>query len=448
MTTAAQRPDVLRDDVPAPAAAKAAPVRGVDPSVGFVITLGALIAIAPLTIDTYLPALPAISADLDASSASVQLTLTGTLAGLAVGQLLIGPLSDAVGRRRPLMAGMALHVVASLLCVVAPNIVVLGILRVLQGLGVAAAMVVTTAIVRDIADGVAAARLMSRLMLVVGVAPVLAPTIGSQILRVTDWRGVFVALALGGALLLALAAAKLPETLTPGSRREGGLRDTARSYGSLFADRTFVGLVLVTGGSMGALFGYVSGSSFVFQDQYGLDEQQFGLAFGAGSVALIAGTQLNGLLLRWYEPRLILAVAVVGGFFAGLALLAVAATGAGGLAALLAAMWGVLFSGGLVLPNAPALALSRHGDSAGAAAAMLGAIQFAAGAATAPLVGLLGVDATALGLVVAGSTALALLFLVVAVRPWQAGEVEDVDDPSLLIVPGPDTPLPGPAAAS
>jgi DHA1 family bicyclomycin/chloramphenicol resistance-like MFS transporter len=346
------------------------------------------------------------------------LTLTGTLIGMAVGQLLIGPISDALGRRLPLVTGIALHVLASLLCIIAPNILILGIMRVLQGVGVAAAAVVTTAMVRDVSDGVGAARLLSRLMLVMGAAPVLAPTLGSQILRVTNWRGVFVVLALLGLVLVVVAITSLPETLTPERRQSGGVLSAVRTYGSLFTDRVFVGLVLLTGLSLGALFGYVAGSSFVFQDQYGLNEQEFGLAFGAGSIALIAGTQLNGLLLRWYPPRLILATALAAGFVSGAALLVVAALGIGGLVGLMIPMWGALGTAGLVLPNAPALALSRHGEKAGAAAALLGAVQFAIGAVTAPLVGVLGVDALAMASVVAGSLALALLVLVVVVRPW------------------------------
>jgi MFS transporter, DHA1 family, multidrug resistance protein len=395
------------------------------PSARFVVILGALIAIGPLTIDTYLAAFPSITTDLETTSSAVQLTLTGTLIGLAVGQLLIGPISDALGRRRPLVTGIAVHVLASLLCVVAPNILALGILRVLEGVGAAAAMVVAMAMVRDVSSGVGAAKLMSRLMLVMGAAPILAPTLGSQILRFTDWRGIFVALAVMGLGLIVLAVTSLPETLAPQDRRSGGVMSSLRTYGSLFSDRTFVGLVLVTGLSMGSLFGYVAGSSFVFQDQYGLSEQQFGLAFGAGSIALIGGTQLNGLLLRWYEPRLILATALVVGFTAGVALIIVAATDAGGLAGLLIPMWVALGAAGLVLPNAPALALSRHGEKAGAAAALLGAVQFASGALTAPLVGVLGVDALAMAAVVAGSLTLALLVLVTVVQPWRLAAPAD-----------------------
>ncbi|MFE9203527.1 multidrug effflux MFS transporter [Micromonospora sp. NPDC007230] len=389
-----------------------------------VLVLGSLIAIGPLTIDMYLPALPAITTDLHTTSAAVQLTLTGTLAGLALGQLLIGPLSDAVGRRKPLLAGIALHIVASMLCAIAPNIGIVGTLRVLQGLGVAASSVVAMAVVRDLFSGAAFARLFSRLMLVMGVAPILAPTLGSGLLRWSDWRGVFVALAVFGVLLVTVAAFGLAETLPPERRRRGGLAATGRDYLALLRDRTFVGLVLVAGLAMAALFAYVAGSSFVFQQQYGLDEQQFGIAFGAGAVGLITATQLNVRLLRRYSPQRILVTALGVGTAAGLVLLAVAATGFGGLAAILASLWVVLAAAGLAMPNAPALALSRHGEAAGTAAALLGAVQFGVGALAAPLVGVLGTGSVAMAAVVAGGMVAAMAVLLVVVRPARLAEVE------------------------
>src|SRR6185369_8551343 len=206
------------------------------------------IALGPLTIDMYLPALPRIVDDLQTTSAAVQLTLTGTLVGLALGQLLVGPLSDTFGRRRPLIVGVGVHVLASLLCLVAPNVAVLGGLRVLQGVGAAAASVVTMAIVRDLFVGRAAATLFSRLML--GVAPVLAPTIGGEVLRFTSWRGVFVVLAVLGVMLVVVAARAVPETLPAVRRRPLGVCNTLRTYRGLLRDRTFLGLVLVAGLAM------------------------------------------------------------------------------------------------------------------------------------------------------------------------------------------------------
>ncbi|MFI6262722.1 multidrug effflux MFS transporter [Micromonospora sp. NPDC051006] len=389
-----------------------------------VLVLGSLIAIGPLTIDMYLPALPTIAADLHTTSAAVQLTLTGTLAGLAFGQLLIGPLSDAVGRRKPLLVGTALHILASVLCVVAPNIGLIGTLRVLQGLGAAAASVVAMAVVRDLFSGAAFAKLFSRLMLVMGVAPILAPTLGSQLLRWSQWRGVFVALAVLGLVLLVVAAVGLPETLPAARRQRGGVGATLRVYGGLLRDRIFVGLVLVAGLAMAALFAYVSGSSFVFQEHYGLDEQEFGIVFGAGAVGLITATQLNVRLLRRYSPQRILVSALGAGTVAGLALLLFAATGAGGLATVLVSLWAVLAAVGLALPNAPALALSRHGEAAGTAAALLGAVQFAVGALAAPLVGVLGTGSVAMAVVVAGGMVASMIVLVLVVRPGQLGDIE------------------------
>ncbi|MEU4480978.1 multidrug effflux MFS transporter [Micromonospora sp. NPDC023966] len=409
---------------PAPTAETPGDLMSSGQQLRLVLVLGSLIAIGPLTIDMYLPALPAITADLETTSAAVQLTLTGTLAGLALGQLLIGPLSDAVGRRLPLLAGIALHILASLLCVVAPTVQVVGVLRVLQGLGVAATSVVAMAVVRDLFDGAAFARLFSRLMLVMGAAPILAPTLGSALLRWSDWRGVFVALAAFGLLLVVVAVVGLRETLPPERRRHGGLAAVGRDYRALLRDRTFVGLVLVAGLAMAALFAYVAGSSFVFQQRYGLDEQQFGLAFGAGAVGLITATQLNVRLLRRYTPQRILVTALAVGTAAGLVLVSFAATGVGGLAAVLASLWVVLAAAGLAMPNAPALALSRHGEAAGTAAALLGAVQFGVGALAAPLVGVLGTGSVAMAAVVAGGMAVALAVLLTVVRPARLAEVE------------------------
>lgn len=381
------------------------------------LVLGFLSALGPLTIDMYLPSLPKITDDLHASPASVQLTLTGTLMGLALGQLLIGPLSDALGRRLPLLAGIGVHVLASVLCVVAPNLAILGTLRVLQGLGAAAASVVALAIVRDLYSGLAAAQLLSRLMLVVGVAPVLAPTIGGLVLRWTSWHGVFVVLTVVGVAIMAATALILPETLPPAARRAGGVVGTLRDYGRLFTDRVYVGLILVAGLAFSALFAYVSGSAFVFQDEFGLSEQQFAYVFAGGAIGLIGATQLNVRLLRRWTPQQILGGALPAGIAGGLVLLVLAATGVFGLAGVLAPLWFVLAMVGLVLPNAPAIALSRHGETAGTAAALLGAVQFGVGALAAPLVGALGVGAVAMAIVVFGGMVAASVVFWVVVRP-------------------------------
>ncbi|MGY1622077.1 multidrug effflux MFS transporter [Geodermatophilus sp. SYSU D00965] len=388
------------------------------------LVLGAFVAVGPLTIDMYLPALPTITADLRTTSATIQLTLTGTLVGLALGQLVLGPLSDALGRKRPLLAGTALYVVASLLVLVAPNIAVLGVLRVLQGVGSAAGAVIAMAVVRDLYTGRPAATMLSRLFLVLGAAPVLAPTIGGEVLRFTSWRGIFVLLAVYGLLLLAVGALALRETLPVERRSSAGLAGTLRTYRGLLRDRTYVGLVLVAGLTMAGLFSYVSGSSFVYQRQFGLDEQQFGLLFGAGAFWLIAATQLNPLVLRRWSSAQVLVAGILTGAVAGAVLLVLALTDTGGLTGVVVPLWAVLFAGGLALPNAPALALTRHGESAGAAAALLGAVQFGVGASVAPLVGVLGNDAAAMGTVVVGALLVAIAVLVTVVRPWRLAEPE------------------------
>lgn len=364
--------------------------------VGLVAVLGALIGLGPLTIDLYLPALPAIRAGLATTSAGVQLTITATMIGMAVGNLVVGPLSDMLGRRRPLLAGLVVHVVASVLCAVAPDITVLAAMRVLQGVAVAAAGVIATAVLRDLCDGSAFARVMSRLLVIPMTAPIVAPTIGGVILRWTRWPGVFVVLAVVAVVLVAVVAVALPETL-PLDRRH----TTRPTYRTLVRDRTYVRFALVAGFSMAALMAYVGGSSFVLQGGYGLDEQQFGFVFGAGALGVVAATQLNVRLLRHFAPERILAVAMAVGAASALVCVACAATGVGGLPGLLAPLWLTVATVGLAFPNTPALAMSRHGAIAGTAAALLGAAQFSIGGVAAPLVGLLGNGPVAMASVVA-----------------------------------------------
>jgi DHA1 family bicyclomycin/chloramphenicol resistance-like MFS transporter len=391
-----------------------------------IVVLGLLVALGPLTIDMYLPALPRIADDLSVSSSVVQLTLTGTLAGLALGQLIIGPLSDSLGRRRPLMAGIVLHMLASVVCFFAPNIEVLGVARGVQGIGAAATMVVSFAVVGDLFPESVAATVFSRLMLVLGVAPVIAPSFGAAVLLNASWHWVFAALVvLAGALLL-LAALALPETLPPSHRRPLKVAGIAKTYLGLFRDVRFVVLVLIAALAMSGLFAYVAGASFVLQGRYGLDQQTFALVFGAGAVALIGATQVNVVLLRRFPPASIVVWALVASTAAGAVFVGLAASGVGGLAAFVVPVWAILAAMGLVIPNAPALALSRHPEAAGTAAALLGAAQFSLGAAVAPLVGVLGNDEFALAVVMTSGAGIALLALLVAGVSRSNIEVSDV----------------------
>ncbi|MDT5234801.1 MAG: transporter, family, multidrug resistance protein [Mycobacterium sp.] len=388
-----------------------------------IVVLGALVALGPLTIDMYLPALPKIADDLSVSSSVAQLTLTGTLAGLALGQLIVGPLSDSLGRRRPLMAGIVLHMLASLLCLFAPNIAVLGVARTLQGMGAAAAMVVAIAVVGDLYADSVAATVMSRLMLVLGVAPVVAPSLGAAVLLKASWHWVFAALVILAGGLLLLAALALPETLPASHRRPLKVRSIAATYVELLRDARFVILVLVAALGMSGLFAYIAGASFVLQGHYGLDQQAFALVFGAGAVALIGATQLNVVLLRRFGPQTIVVWALAAATMAGVVFVGISFSHVGGLLGFVLPVWAILAAMGLVIPNAPAVALSRHPDAAGTAAALLGAAQFGLGAAVAPLVGVLGNGEVALALVMTGGMVIALLALLAVGLP--ATETED-----------------------
>ncbi|WP_199178135.1 multidrug effflux MFS transporter [Mycobacterium hubeiense] len=392
-----------------------------------ILVLGALVALGPLTIDMYLPALPGIADELHVSSSVAQLTLTGTLAGLALGQLIVGPLSDSLGRRRPLMAGIVLHMLASVLCLLAPNITVLGLARGLQGMGAAAAMVVAIAVVGDLFADSVAATVMSRLMLVLGVAPVVAPSLGAAVLLQASWHWVFAALVLLAGALLVMAALALPETLPLSHRRPLKVRGIGATYLELLRDVRFVILVLVAALGMSGLFAYIAGASFVLQGRYGLDQQAFALVFGAGAVALIGATQFNVVLLRRFAPQTITVWALAAASLAGAVFIGLTVAGVGGLAGFVVPVWAILGAMGFVIPNAPAVALSRHPDAAGTAAAVLGAGQFGLGAAVAPLVGVLGNDEFALALVMTAGVLVAL-FALLAVGAQSRDDDVNADD--------------------
>jgi DHA1 family bicyclomycin/chloramphenicol resistance-like MFS transporter len=355
-----------------------------------VVILGAMSALGPLSFDMYLPAFPELRDSFDASASAVQLTLTCALVGLGLGQLLIGPTSDARGRRTPLLVGLAGYVCTSLLCCVAPSIAILAVLRFIQGFTAAAGVVLSRAVVRDVTSGVAMARLFSLLMLVNGLAPVLAPTIGSAVLRFGSWRTIFVVLATFGAVLLLVASLRLPETLPAERRSEGGLRVGLRGFKALLHGRVFIGYGLALGLSVGAVFAYIAGSSFALQDVYGLSATAFALTFGANGVGIVVSSQINRVLLHRIAPRRLLEGGLAAMCMGALALLTAVAFGAP-LAVVLVALFVTVASVGFVMPNATALALADHAEVAGSASALLGVNQFIVGAVVAPIVGIAGV---------------------------------------------------------
>lgn len=347
--------------------------------------------------DMYLPSTPTIAASLHASQTLVQLTMSGCLAGLALGQLVAGPLSDSLGRKRPLLAGLAGFILLSIACAMAPNIGTLIVLRFLQGMAGAAGVVLSLAMVRDIYEGTRLASALASVTLVFGLAPVAAPVIGGQILRFTTWRGVFGALAAIGAALL-LASLFLPET-RPGHRRTPTrFRQLLADSRTLFADPQFSGNALAVGFGTGALITYVTTLPFIVEVTYHKSPQLFSLLFMVNALGLTAMAQLGSRLARHMDPvritRLALALMVTGG--AAFAAITMAAHPAGHppLRVLLVPLFGFISALGMVRPNATALALARHQSIAGTASAYMGSLQFTLGAVIAPLAGLGGQGAT------------------------------------------------------
>lgn len=386
-----------------------------------ILILGSLSAFGPLSLDMYLPGLPALARDLQSTATEAQLTLTGCLAGLAVGQLVVGSLSDSRGRRLPLMLGLGGYTATSLLCALTGSIHLLIGLRILQGVAGGAGIVISRAIVRDLYSGVAAARFYALLMLVNGVAPILAPVLGSQLLRFGSWRLVFMTLAGIGAVLLAVSATWLPETL-PGERRvSGGLVNTLRTYRMLLGDRLFVGCALSSGCAIGAMFAYIAGSPFVLEEIYGVSPQVFSLVFGTNALGIVTAGQVSARLVGRLQPVTLMTAGVAISLTGGLTLLAVVLAGGLGLVGVLPALFLVVASVGLVMPNATALALVNHARVAGSGSALLGLIQFIIGGAVAPLVGLGGSrTALPLALTIATLGTLALLACLTLVLPAQA----------------------------
>ncbi|MFG3493859.1 Bcr/CflA family multidrug efflux MFS transporter [Streptomyces sp. NPDC047928] len=391
------------------------------------LVLGGLTALPPLSMDMYLPALPEVTRSLSAPAATVQLTLTACLAGMALGQLVVGPMSDRWGRRRPLLIGMVVYVAATAVCALAPSAELLIAFRLLQGLAGAAGIVISRAVVRDLYDGVEMARFFSTLMLISGVAPVIAPLIGGQVLRVTDWRGVFHVLTVVGLLLTVVVWRWLRETLPPERRHSGGVGEALRTMRGLLADRVFTGYTLTGGLAFAALFAYISASPFVVQEIYGASPQTFSLLFGLNSVGLVAVGQINGKLLVGrvsLDKVLGLGLAVITLAAVALLLMTSGVFGGVGLVPVAAGLFVLMSAMGLTLPNTNALALMRTPHAAGSASALLGTSSFLVGAVASPLVGIAGEDTAVPMAVVQLVCALGSLvcFLALCRRPRNAVE--------------------------
>ncbi|MEC3993717.1 multidrug effflux MFS transporter [Actinacidiphila sp. DG2A-62] len=404
-TPAYETPTPIPSPTRTPAVAPSAEVRrAAARRTGLLVTLvlGGLTALPPLSMDMYLPALPQVTDALHAPSATVQLTLTACLAGMALGQLVVGPLSDRWGQRRPLLAGMAIYVLATAICAFAPTAGLLIGFRLVQGLAGAAGIVISRAVVRDLYDGVEMARFFSTLMLISGVAPIVAPVIGGQILRLTDWRGVFVVCTVIGVLLTLVVWRRLDETLPPEDRHGGELAGTFGSMRRLLADRVFTGYVIAGSFAFAALFTYVSASSFVVQDIYGASAQTFSLLFGLNSIGLVGVGQLGGkVLVGRVDMDKVLAVglALITAASVALVLLTTGVFGRATLPEIAAGLFVLMSAMGLVLPTTNTQALLRTKRAAGSASALIGTSSFLIGAVLSPLGGIAG-DGTAVPMAV------------------------------------------------
>ncbi|WP_206916254.1 multidrug effflux MFS transporter [Alicyclobacillus suci] len=365
------------------------------------VILGSLTALAPLSIDMYLPSLPVIANHLQASQSVAQLSITLCLIGLALGQLLAGPMSDARGRRGPLLVGLAVYIIASMVCAVTPNVWVLIVVRFVQGFAGAAGIVIARAMVRDLYAGPELTRFFSLLMLVNGVAPILAPVLGGQLLRVMPWRGVFVVLAILGVAMFVTVAFALGETLPPENRRTGGVRSTISAFGQLVRERTFMGYALSQGLVNAAMFGYISGSPFVLQDLFGLSPQVFSICFAINGIGIILFSRAAGLLVGKVREVLLFRIGVGIACCGGVALL-LSIVLQFGLPGVLPTLFLVVSSVGVVGTIGSSLAMQQHAKNAGSAAALIGVAQLLLGAIASPLVGL-GNHPTALpmGIVIA-----------------------------------------------
>jgi DHA1 family bicyclomycin/chloramphenicol resistance-like MFS transporter len=382
----------------------------------YILMLGALTALGPFTIDLYLPAFPALEASLGVSEAAVQLTLAGTTVGFALGQLVVGPLSDKFGRRLPLILATAVHIAASLGAALSTDIATLGVFRVLMGIGAAGGGVVAMAMVRDLFSGYAMVRMFSRMALISGLAPILAPVIGSQLLLLMPWPGIFFFLAGYGLCVFIAALFVVRETLPPEHRGKTGL--TARQrYRVLLTDRIFVGLLMVGGMNFAGLFTYLSASPFLFQDVYGFTPQQYGLLFGINSLGIVAGVQTSSRLIRRVPPQWILACSTAWMFLMAVLIVVFDQLGFG-LWGVMVPLWFYILGVGFTFPSVQVLALAKHGAQAGTAASLLGAATFLMAGLVSPVVGWLGVGSPGpMGAVQAACILLAAAALWLVVRP-------------------------------
>nr|WP_271177242.1 multidrug effflux MFS transporter [Leifsonia poae] len=368
-----------------------------------------LTVFGPISMDLYLPALPALTSELGAATSLAQLTVTACLIGLAGGQLIAGPLSDRFGRRLPLLVGVTAYVVVSALCAASPTVEILIVARLVQGLAGGVGIVIAQAAGRDVYEGGRLIRFYGRLTVIGGLAAIVGPLLGGALTALMDWRGLFLVLAVIGAAILAWAAFGFPETLPAGERTTGGFTRVGQDMRFLFRDRRFVGAVLAQGFVYAALFAYLSGATYVLQGVYGLTPQQYALAFGLNSAGFMVFGYLAG---RSSERWSVIGTLVIGLILAGVGAAGLLAAGLAHLPLIVVIVSLLLLVSGTAITSPPSttLALSDYPHIAGTASSLLGAARFAFGGIAAPLVGVAGAfSILPLGIVTTTSIGLAAI---------------------------------------
>ncbi|MFH5183351.1 multidrug effflux MFS transporter [Paenibacillus sp. TAB 01] len=374
-----------------------------------VLLLGAFSALGPLTIDMYLPSFPEITADFGTQASLVQLSLTACLIGLGLGQIIMGPLSDVHGRRRPVILSLILYLIASFVCAISPNIYCFIAARFIQGFAASAGIVISRAVVRDLYSGPELTRFFSMLMLVNNLFPLIAPVAGSGVISFTTWVGVFVVLGIVGIALVLWATAGLKETLPAENRMSSNFSQLFKGIQALLRDRQFLGYALAQGIMIGGVFAYVSGTPFIYQKIYGASPQLFALLFGSNGISLIIGSQLVGRLNHIISERRFLVFGLFLSAAASLTALMVILLH-GPLLALVAPLFCFVASIGMTSTASFSLAMESQSQMAGSASALLGLLPFLLGAVTSPLVGIAGeYSAVPMGVIIVCTSLLALL---------------------------------------
>jgi DHA1 family bicyclomycin/chloramphenicol resistance-like MFS transporter len=361
--------------------------------------LGTLVAFGPLSIDMYLPALPQMANELKTTPSLIQLSLTFFLLGLSLGQLFTGPLSDVHGRRKPLLIGLVIYFITSLLCVFSPSIWVFIFLRFIQGLAASSGVVISRAVVRDLYSGSELTKFFSLLALFNGVAPICAPVIGSQLLHIAPWQGIFVALSLIGLVMFFIVFFGLPDTLHNELRSKGGIKKTLTTFKNLLIDRSFIGYALSQGLIYAAMFAYIAGSPFILQNIYHVTPQEYSIIFAINGIGIVIASQITGRLAGHISERRLFVLGLIIAFIGAIALLLMIILNTG-LLTILLPLFFVISSIGIVSTSGSSLAMQKQGRSAGSASALLGVLMLLLGGIASPLVGLGNNSAISMGIII------------------------------------------------